>query len=166
MFRRVWTLIWKEALQFLRYRLLLIFVVAFPIWNLTSVAQMVSRGIMHIPTAVYDQNQSQTSRELVIMLTNSDVFEVNYYASSQAELNELLERGAAKVGLIIPPTFSRDVERKEATVQVLLDGSETSTALIAQAYLEGMAYVYIQRVLAGTAALPNELAQIDTRART
>ena len=166
MFRRVWTLIWKEALQFLRYRLLLIFVVAFPIWNLTSVAQMVSRGIMHIPTAVYDQNQSQTSRELVIMLTNSDVFEINYYASSQAELNELLERGAAKVGLIIPPTFSRDVERQEATVQVLLDGSETSTALIAQAYLEGMAYVYIQRVLAGTAALPGELAQIDTRART
>ncbi|MBN1992501.1 MAG: ABC transporter permease, partial [Anaerolineae bacterium] len=154
------------ALQFLRYRLLLIFVVAFPIWNLTSVAQMVSRGIMHIPTAVYDQNQSRTSRELVTMLTNSDVFEVNDYASNQAELNELLERGTAKVGLIIPPTFSRDVERQTATVQVLLDGSETSTALIAQAYLEGMAYVYVQRVLAGATVLPGELAQIDTRART
>ena len=50
---------------------LLIFVVIFPIWNLTSVAQMVSRGIMHIPTAVYDQNQSQTSRELVTMLAEA-----------------------------------------------------------------------------------------------
>ncbi|MBN1221032.1 MAG: ABC transporter permease, partial [Anaerolineae bacterium] len=154
------------ALQFLRYRLLLIFVVAFPIWNLTSVAQMVARGIMHIPTAVYDQNQSQTSRELVTMLTNSDVFEINHYVGSQVELNELLERGTAKVGLIIPPTFNRDVKRQAATVQVLLDGSETSTALIAQAYLEGMAYVYVQRVLAGTTILPGELAQIDTRART
>jgi ABC-2 type transport system permease protein len=166
MFRRVWTLIWKEALQFLRYRLLLIFVVIFPIWNLTSVAQMVSRGIMHIPTAVYDQNQNQVSRELVTILVNSDVFDVDYYASSQAELDELLERGTAKVGLIIPPTFGRDVERQAATVQVLLDGSETSTALIAQAYLEGIAYVYIQRVLASNTALPGELSQIDTRART
>jgi ABC-2 type transport system permease protein len=127
---------------------------------------MVSRGIMNIPTAVYDQNHSQTSRELVTMLINSDVFDVEHVVGSRAELNELLAQGAVKVGLIIPPSFGRDVERQEATVQVLLDGSETSTALIAQAYLEGMAYVYVQRMLAGTTALPDELAQIDTRART
>jgi ABC-2 type transport system permease protein len=166
MFRRVWTLIWKEARQFLRHRLLLIFVLVFPIWNLTSVAGMVSRGIMNIPTAVYDQDQSKTSRELVTMLVNSDVFDVDHITGSRAELNELLDRGAVKVGLVIPPSFGRDVERQEATVQVLLDGSETSTALIARAYLEGMAYVYIERMLAGTTTLPDEVAQIDTRTRT
>jgi ABC-2 type transport system permease protein len=63
-----------------------------------------------------------------------------------------------------------DIENREATVQVLLDGSETTAALIAQAYLEGMAYVYVQRILAEetnkSPVVMGELAQIDTRTRT
>ena len=170
MFGRIWSLIWKEFVQFLRHRLLLAFVLVFPIWNLTSAANMVSRGIMHIPTAIYDQSHTQTSHELVAMLANSRAFEVNYYASSQTELVHLLERGTVKVGLVIPRDLGADIENREATVQVLLDGSETTAALIAQAYLEGMAYVYVQRMLAEEAnkspVVMGELAQVDTRTRT
>ena len=164
---RISVLVWKEILQLLRNRMLLIFILAFPIWNLSSVAEMVSRGIMHIPTGVYDQDHSQISRNLIILLHNSDVFDVTYYPNTQAELRDLLERGTVKVGLVIPPTFGDDVANRQATVQVLLDGSETSTALIAQAYLEGIAYVYTQRILAttGLPLLLGELAQIETRAR-
>ena len=167
MFGRVWNLFWKEGRQFLRHRLLLAFVLIFPIWNLTSVAEMVSRGIMHIPTAVYDQNQSRDSRELTTMLVNSEVFEIDHYVNSQESMQNLLEHGTVKVGLVIPPTFATDVEKQQATVQVLLDGSETTTALIAQAYLEGMAYVYTQQFLARESPGPSlELAVVDICART
>ncbi len=170
MLSRIWSLVWKEAIQFLRHKLLLVFVLVFPIWNLMSAADMVSRGIMHIPTAVYDQDHSQASRDLVAMLHHSHVFDVDYYASSQTELEYLLERGIAKVGLVIPPDFGVDAEGRGATVQVLLDGSETTTALVAQAYLEGMAYVYVQRMLhqepTNRAVIMAGLAQVETRART
>lgn len=59
---RIGNLVWKEAVQFLRYKLLLVFVPVFPAWNLISVAGSVSRGIMHIPTAVYDQDHNAASR--------------------------------------------------------------------------------------------------------
>jgi ABC-2 type transport system permease protein len=147
MVTRIGGLIWKEGIQFLRHRLLLIFVLAFPIWNLTSVASMVSRGIMHIPTAVYDQDHSPASRQLTTALCNSRIFDPDYRASSQAELEHLLAQGSARVGLTIPPDFGGDATSGAATVEVLLDGSETSTALVAQAYLEGMAYVYAQQML-------------------
>lgn len=171
MLSRIWNLVWKEAVQFLRYRLLLVFVLVFPVWNLWSVAGSVSRGIMHIPTAVYDQDHSPASRRLVAMLRNSRHFDPDYYVSSRAELEHLLERGTAKVGLFIPQNFGAElnVEGQGATVQVLLDGSETTPALLAQAYLEGMAYEYVQRMLgqesAGGAVVIGELEQVETRSR-
>jgi len=171
MFGRIWNLVWKEAIQFLRYRLLLIFVLAFPIWNLQSVASSVSQGITHIPTAVYDQDLSPASRRLVATLRHSHYFDPDYYVSSQAELEQLLERGSVKVGLFIPRDFGAElnVAGQGATVQVLLDGTETTTALLAQAYLEGMGCEYVQRTLGeeatGGPVVVGELEQVETRSR-
>ena len=166
MFRRIWNLVWKEAIQFLRYRLLLVFVLVFPIWNLWSVAGSVSRGIVHIPTAVYDQDLSPASRRLVTMLRNSRHFDPDYHVGSRAELEQLLERGTVKVGLVIPCDFGAELkaEGQGATAQVLLDGTETTTALLAQAYQEsGLDHskrspagaVGVMQVLPSTAADPN-----------
>jgi ABC-2 type transport system permease protein len=169
MFSRIWNLVWKEAIQFWRYKLILAFVLIFPVWNLTSVADMVSRGIMHIPTAVYDQDQSQASRDLVMMLQNSDVFDTEYYVGSMDDLAQKLEVGTAKVGLVIPRNFGGDlVDVRQTNVQVFLDGSETTTALIAQAYLEGLAYEYAGQALdekpTGLAAM-DYLVGVEARAR-
>lgn len=169
MFGRIWNLVRKEAIQLLRYKLLLVFVLVFPVWNLWSVAGSVSQGIMHIPTAVYDQDLSPASRRLVAMLRNSRHFDPDYYVSSQAELEKLLERGTAKVGLFIPRDFGTDVDGQGATIQVLLDGTETTTSLLAQAYLEGAAYEYVQQILGkesvGRAVVIGELEQVETRSR-
>lgn len=170
MFGRIWSLIWKEALQFWRYKLILIFVLGFPIWNLTSAADMIARGVMHIPTAVYDQSNSSASRRLVNMMQSSGGFDLTHSVGSQAELEALLKQGAAKVGLVIPRDFSADFKKGEAKVQVLLDGSETTTALVAQAYLEGLSYFYIRRMAEegapSWAALIDALAQqVEVRSR-
>ncbi|NIO72229.1 MAG: ABC transporter permease [Anaerolineae bacterium] len=171
MLSRIWNLVWKEAIQFLRYKLLLAFVLVFPVWNLWSVAGSVSRGIMHIPTAVYDQDHSPASRRLVAMLRNSQHFDTDYYVSSQAELERLLERGTVKVGLLIPQDFEAElsVGGRGTTAQVLLDGTETTTSLLAQAYLDGAAYEYVQQILdqesSGEAVVIGELEQVEARSR-
>ena len=169
MIHRISGLVWKELIQFLRHRLLLAFVLAFPIWNLTSVADMVSRGIMHIPTAICDLDHSQASRQLAATLHNSRVFNVDHHASSQAELQEMLQRGTVKVGLVIPRSFGSDSEGEGATVQVLLDGSETTSALVAQAYIEGVTFLYAQRIrgeqLTRWSAIVTELEPVEFRSR-
>jgi ABC-2 type transport system permease protein len=169
MLHRIGGLVWKELIQFLRHKLLLIFVLAFPIWNLTSVAGMVSRGIMHIPTAICDLNQSQASRQLAATLHNSRVFDVDHHARSQAELEEMLQRGTVKVGLVIPRSFGSDAEGEGATVQVLLDGSETTSALVAQAYIEGVTHLYAQRIrgqqLTRWSAIVTDLELVEFRSR-
>jgi ABC-2 type transport system permease protein len=168
---RIGNLIWKEALQFLRYRLLLVFVLLFPVWNLTSVAGSIAEGIMHIPTAVYDQDNSAESRRLVAMLRQSRRFDPDTYVGSQAELERLLERGTVRVGVVIPPGFGSDLGAGEdgATVQVLLDGSEIATSLLAQAYLEGMSFAYNRQItgeeLGVLSVVIADLEQVEARTR-
>jgi ABC-2 type transport system permease protein len=67
------------------------------------------------------------------------------------------------VGLVIPPEFGADLTAgRGATVLVLQDGTETLTALLAGAFLEGTAHVYGQRLLQ---AETGTLAFAEARAR-
>jgi ABC-2 type transport system permease protein len=171
MFSRIGNMLWKEGIQFLRYRLLLIFVLGFPVFNLLSAAGSIGEGIMHIPTAVCDQDLSADSRRLVRMLRNSRYFDPDYRVGSQEELERILEKGKAKVGLFVPQGFGARLtaEDRGAAAQILLDGTETTTALLAQAYLEESAYEYVQRTLGqGSArgvATVGEMEQVDVRSR-
>jgi ABC-2 type transport system permease protein len=168
---RIGSMLWKEGIQFLRYRLLLIFVLGFPVFNLVSAAGSIGEGIVHIPTAVCDQDLSADSRRLVRMLRNSRYFDPDYHVGSPAELERILEKGKAKVGLFVPQDFGAKLaaEDRGATAQVLLDGTETTTALLAQAYLEETAYEYARHTLdrgsVGGVAIAGEMEQVDVRSR-
>jgi hypothetical protein len=165
---RVGTMIWKEALQLWRYKLLLAFVLLFPALNMLGVAEAVSTDIMDIPSAVYDQDRSPASRRLLDMLRGSRLFAPDWTVDSPGELQRLLEEGTVKVGLVIPPGFGADLAAgRGATVQALQDGSETLTALLAEAYLEAASFVYSRRFDGGAALSVStaEMALVEPRSR-
>lgn len=146
----VCNIVYKELIQVWRYKLLLFVVLLFPVIDLMGAKEATTTEVMHVPTAVYDGDHSEQSRRVVNMLRGSGMLDIDYYAGSQAELEELLMRGTAKVGLSIPAGFGADLEGgRGATIQALLDGTETTTSVLAGAYLEGMAYVYAGRVANG-----------------
>jgi ABC-2 type transport system permease protein len=150
MLTRIGNLVWKEALQFWRYKLLLVFLLLFPALNMLSAAEAVAADIMHIPTAVYDQDRSRYSRDLVSMLRGSRLFDPDIYVSSQASLENLLKEGTVKVGLVIPPDFGTDLTSgHRTTVQVLQDGTETLTAITSGSYLEAASHLYARRIAGG-----------------
>jgi ABC-2 type transport system permease protein len=168
MVARILNLVWKEALQFWRYRLLLIFLLLFPALNMFGAAEAVAAAIMHIPTGVYDQDRSRHSRDLVGMLRGSRLFDPDTFVGSQAELEHLLQEGTVRVGLVIPPHFGSDlVSGDGSTVQVLQDGSDTLTAKTSSAYLEAASYVYAERLATdGTLSVAvSEVAFVDPRSR-
>ncbi len=168
MLNRIANMVWKESIQFVRYRLLLAFVLAFPVLNLVSAADSIGEGVRHIPTAVYDQDISSASRRLVRMVRNSRYFDPDYHVSSHMELVQLLDKGTAKVGVIVPQGFGATLASRDrgVTAQVLLDGTETNTALLARAYLEETAYEYVARLPGqGGGVVVGELERLDTRSR-
>ena len=82
-----------------------------------------------IPTVVYDAARTQESRRLLDRFVDSDDFEIVRSVTSDDELNREIISGRARVGVKIPPDYSRRLLAGEtASALVLIDGSESSGA--------------------------------------
>ena len=91
--------------------------------------------VKHMPLAVVDADRSQASRALINKLSTSEHFDLYAVLDSQAGLEPLFDRGEARMGLVIPPSFERDLSRGDtARAQVIADGSNANTAAVALGY--------------------------------
>src|SRR5574341_379205 len=128
-------LIRKEFIQFGRSKPLIILVVWTIAVEIVICAYSISYDVTHLPLAVHDLDGSPASRELVSRFAQTEYFDVGERTWHPRELDGLLATGRAAVGLVIPPDFSRRIGQKlPAAVQVLVDGSNSNSALIALGY--------------------------------
>ena len=101
--RRFRALIKKEMIHMLRDPRTLIFIFLMPILQLVLLGYANSTEIKNVPTAVFNQDNSKASRALLDSFNATGYFSFDYAVYSQAELNQLIDSGKAKVGIIIPP---------------------------------------------------------------
>jgi ABC-2 type transport system permease protein len=124
-FRRVLVIAWKELRQLRRDRLTLAMMLALPIVQLLLFGYAINTDVRHIPTLVFDQDRSATSRDLARRLEATTFYDIVGAADSYEEIERAFHRGDAHVALVIPARFSTDITRGEsATVQLVVDGSD------------------------------------------
>jgi len=109
MLYRLATLIQKEIAQISRDRLLIAVLILGPALQLSLLAWNTGRGITNLPLLVVDQDNSATSRSLVMALDNTKELYLSGYAASIEELTQRVDANEAEVGVIIPPGFERDL---------------------------------------------------------
>ncbi|MGE5139233.1 MAG: ABC transporter permease, partial [Rudaea sp.] len=121
---------WKEFLQLMRDRVLLIFMILLPVSELFLIAESTGAGIRNVKLAVWDQEQSEFSQSLITALSNTDEFKLNYRARSFDEIHDLVDQGKVTVGLIIPPDLSRSALRPDGTavLPVIIDATNVIVA--------------------------------------
>lgn len=101
--------------------------------------------VRHIPTAVLDYDQSQLSRDLVSRFTASPYFDVRARVQQRRQIGELIDRGDVTVALQINAGFARDLQKEDtARLQVIVDSSNSNTALIAVGYVNQIAARFAQ----------------------
>ncbi len=130
MLRKILNLTWKEILQLLRDRLLVGFLIIMPVVQLFLIAEATGSGVRQIKLAVWDQEQSDFSQQLITALNNTDEFKLWYRTKNYQELHDLIDEGQATVGVIIPPDLSRNAFRPGSTavIPVIIDGTNTIVA--------------------------------------
>ncbi|MGA3346586.1 MAG: ABC transporter permease, partial [Terracidiphilus sp.] len=103
--------------------------------------------IRHVPTVVLDLDHSEESRELVSRFTSSPYFGVQRQLTDSRELGDSIERGDATVGLEIDAGFAQQLRKGQtAPVQVIVDATNSNTALIASGYISQIAMGFAQEV--------------------
>jgi len=119
----------KEAIHIRRDPMALFFTIFIPTVQLFMIGFAINTNVRNIPTVVYDAARTQESRRLLDRFVNSDDFKIISSVTSDEELNREIISGRARVGVKIPPDYSRRLLAGEtASALILIDGSESSVA--------------------------------------
>lgn len=106
-----------------------------PVIQLLLFGYAVNTDVRNAKTFVVDHDHTAVSRELLATFTASGYFRITAYGERPAEIVNALDHGTAIVGLEIPLGFAADLAAgRQARVQVLVDGTSSNTATVAQGY--------------------------------
>ena len=146
-FRRLRAIARKEVLHIVRDPRSLASALLTPLIMLLIFGYALSLVVDRIPTIVYDLDHTPQSRELVREFRGSRYFQIVEETQSYGPVEKAMDARRALLAVVIPPMYSRHLlAGEEATVQLLLDGSDSNTASIAQGYAQGVVQNYGGRV--------------------
>jgi ABC-2 type transport system permease protein len=133
--RKVVAVATKELRQIVRDRRTLLILLFVPAFFLLLFGYALNFDIRNVTLVVKDQDRSTTSRELISAFLNSGYFKLVDQIDSDAAINRLIDAGAVRAVLTIPPDFERDVMSGIATdAQVIIDGDNANTAATVAGY--------------------------------
>lgn len=138
----VWPMLWKEFIQLRRDRLTFAMMTGLPAVQLVLFGYAIQTDVRRLPTVVLDESRTAESRALIQVVMNTDNFRIVASVSSRAMAQRWIERGAARVALIIPPDYQRALRRGETgRAQMLIDAADpqSSGAAISGAQLAAQA---------------------------
>ena len=148
MFGRVRFLFVKELIQVFRDRRLRITLIFPPIFQLIVFGYAANLDVQHVPIAVRDLDQTVDSRDLVSRFGSSKYFDIVAYPENLKEIEALIKKGKITFSMEIPSGFSKKIKKGETVpIQILVDGTESNTALIALGYVSRILSEYSNQVI-------------------
>jgi len=134
--RRIGHMVKKEFIQTLRDPHMRWLLFGPPIIQMLVFGYAATLDVRNVALRVLDLDNTQESRELVARFSASRYFHLGQYASQRADLREGLDRGDILAAMEIDSGFAERLRNGQgATVQVLVDCSNSNTALVALGYL-------------------------------
>lgn len=136
MLGRILHLLIKEFLQLrrdksARFRLLIP-----PIVQMVLFGYAATFEVFNISTVILDQDRSQESRALEDAFLRSSRFALAAPARRVADVRDAVEASDAQLGIVIPAGFAELLRKGQtAPLQVLVDGTNSNSALIALGYV-------------------------------
>jgi ABC-2 type transport system permease protein len=145
MFGRLKQMLIKEFIQVFRDKRTRFVLIGPPIIQMLVFGYAATFDIHHVPTVVVDLDHSQESRELVSRFTSSPYFDVQRQLTDSRQLGDMIERGDATVGLEIHAGFAQNLRKGQtAPLQVIVDATNSNTALVASGYINQIALRFAQ----------------------
>jgi ABC-2 type transport system permease protein len=140
MLARLKQILIKEFIQTFRDKRTRFILIGPPLIQMMVFGYAATYEIHHVPTVAVDLDHSQESRELVSRFTSSPYFDVQRQLTDSRQLGDLIDQGKATVGLEIHAGFAEQLRKGQtAPLQVIVDATNSNTALIASGYISQIA---------------------------
>ena len=145
MLARLKQMLIKEFIQVFRDKRTRFVLFGPPIIQMLIFGYAATFEIHHVPTVVLDLDHSQESRELISRFSSSPYFDVQRQLTDYRQIGNLIDQGKATVGLEINAGFAQNLRKGQtAPLQVIVDATNSNTALIASGYITQIALGFAQ----------------------
>jgi ABC-2 type transport system permease protein len=170
MFERLQVMLMKEFLELRRdpwamFRLIVPLIIQMIIYGYAA-----TFTVSHVATAVLDLDQSQASRSLISHFAATGRFHVVDMAGRQDQITRDINTGRATLAIVIHAGFAQDLNNgRTAPLQVVVDGTNSNTALIALGYVNQIVAQFQAEAMSGVpqaragAAAPAVTASLQER---
>jgi ABC-2 type transport system permease protein len=152
-FERLKAMLIKEFIQVLRDPRMRFVVFVIPAVQTVIFGYAVNTDVRHVATAVYDLDNSSSSRALADRFIKSGYFELRERVTEEKRARDLIDRGEVKALLRMNHGFGADLAGgRGATLQLILDGTDSNTAGIVLNYAAKIAASYNAQLQVSAAA--------------
>lgn len=126
--------------------------------------QMKYHQIQHIPTIIVDHDNSQFSQMLIKEIKTNEIFNVTHYSERDEDVKDLIDQEKARVGVIIPQSFSKDLVSGNAPkVLIFYDGSQMAVTSAAKSRMDEILLTiktaYLKNIVEGKLGVMPELSK-------
>jgi ABC-2 type transport system permease protein len=148
MWERIREIIRKEFLQVLRNRRMRTALFVPPLFQLIIFGYAVNLDVDNVKTAIMDQDHTPLSRELVANFGGSGRFHIIRTASTEKDIQTLMDSTEVVAVVRILPGFARNIARGNAgAVQVIIDGTNSNTASLVSNYANEIVASFDQKLV-------------------
>ncbi len=166
MFRGLSAMALKELRQLRRDRVTIVIAILIPVIQLIILGYAISTEVKNVTAVAVDLALNESSRELLTGLEHSGVFILRSAKLSYDEAYQAIVDGDAKAAFLIPPGFAPGAGSEQArTIQVLVDGSDSTTANYVLSTVNGVSRELSTRYLTKTGLVPSANAGVSARTR-
>jgi ABC-2 type transport system permease protein len=135
----------KEFIHLFRDRHARFSLIVPPLLQMLIFGYAASYEVNRVSTAVLDYDHSPESRDFLARFTASSRFQVRDVLQSESQIPSLLDHRRVVMVLQIQPGFAELLRKGQtAPVQVVLDGTDSNSALIAVGYINQIAARFTQ----------------------
>jgi len=162
--QRIRALVVKELLALLKDKRSRFVLIVPPIIQLLVFGYAATFDLNRVPYAIYDEDRSAASRRLEAAFRGSTVFEEVANISASNEIAPLIDSRRVLLVVHVGPDFAHHLFAGDAApLQVIIDGRNSNTALVALNYVGAIVDRY-NREWMRAAGLPAPSASLEVRA--
>lgn len=166
---RLFTIADKEWLQIRRDKRSLILSLIAPLILIMLFGFALTMDVKHVKTVIYDQSRSSESRAFIEKFNHTEYLDIVAYAENYRDIDRFIDRGNAILAVVIPADFEKTLKSgKKTSVQLLVDGSDSTSATVATGYIKAIVTAYNMEVQIAEfrkAGFPELYPPVDPRSR-
>ncbi len=148
MLRRIYHILIKEFIQVWRDKKLRFFLIVPPLVQILAYGYAINFDIKHVATAIFDEDRTEDTRDLIYRFRSNQYFKVKHYVESERHLRDLIDHSEVTLVVRIPWDFSKNLHWGDPTkVQIILDSSDSNAAMVVSRYVNTILNDYTQEMM-------------------